>query len=343
MKFALPALCAAAIAVAGCSRVAQPDGLTILARYHGADETSSYTVNEMNVAVMAIPRPDFNGRGVVGPVSTLLHRTHVGPDQWRYDVISTEGPAAAGGMVQARNGQTGWRYVPAAHRIELLTFPSKDVGALDWMALILNNYHVEGVRSDTVANTPAWYLEVRPKNPGRPMKRLWVDKETYLPLRQELWSADGRLVSATQAVERPQPIPAGDLALLKPPAASDLTVVQWNKDYRLPETEIAAALGFPLARLPQVPRGFAPVGTYLSILPDTFGACARWELTDGIATLNVFQTRKDLGASMQEDVPGDVNGPAESAERGPYHFLVAGNLRRKELRRIADDISVGPR
>ena len=346
MKFALPALCAAAIAVAGCSRVATPDGLTILARYHGAAETASYSVTEMNVVVMTASHPGPRGRGSVvfsQPSATLQYRMHLGPDQERSEVISSERMPDSAGMVQTRNAQTGWNYFPSVRQVELLTHPATDVGALNWMALILNNYQVEGVRSDKIANTPAWYLEVRPKNPGRPMKRLWVDKETYLPLRQELWSVDGRLVSVTQAVDRPSPIRAGDFGILKAPVGRDITVVQWDKDYRLPESEISVALGFPLARLPQAPRGFAPVGTYLSIRPDTVGACVRWELTDGIATISVIQTRKDVSVSPQDDVPGDVRGPAELVKLGPYNFLVAGNLPRKELRRIADDISVGPR
>lgn len=345
MKFALPALCAATIAVAGCSRVAKPDGLTILARYHGAEETASYTVTEMNVAVMAMPRPEPSGRGDVvygRPVSTVLRKTQLGPEQRRYDVVYSEVRADSAGMITARDGKTGWRYDPSSHRLELLTYPAKGVGALNWMALILNNYNVEGVRSDKVAGTPAWYLEVRPKNPGRPMKRLWVDKETYLPLRQELWNPNGRLVSVTEAMGRPTPIPAGDFAILKPLFGRDVTVVQWDKDYLLPETEISTALGFPLARLPQAPRGFAPVGTYLSIRPETLGTGVRWELTDGIATINVYQTRSDVRVS-QDDMQDDFRGPAESAKYGPYNFLVAGNLPRKELRRFADDIIVEPR
>ena len=340
MKFALPALCAATIAVTGCSRVTNPDGLTILARYHGAAETASYTVTEMNVTVMSVPPSETTGRGFVAssrPFVTLVHRTQIGPDQWRTEVVSSERMPESAGMVRVRNVQTGWRYVPAARRMELLTFPAKDVGALNWMALILNNYRVEGVRADRVANTPAWYLDVRPKNPGRPMMRLWVDKQTYLPLRQESWGADSRLISVTQAVERPRPIPAGDFGILKPAIGRDVTPVQWEKDYRLPEPEISAALGYPLARLPQPPRGFAPIGTYLSfraVRPDTLQACARWELTDGIATINIFQTRKWAGSSSQDDV---------SAEYGPYHFVAEGNLPRKELRRIADDMSVEPR
>jgi negative regulator of sigma E activity len=209
---------------------------------------------------------------------------------------------------------------------------------MNWMALILNNYNVEGVRRDVVAKAPAWYLEVRPKNPGRPSMRLWVDRETYLPLRQEVWSADGRLVKRTQALERPVLIRAGDLAPLKPPAVAGLNVVRWDQEYRMPEAAIASALGFPLARLPKAPRGFVLVGSYLSLSPGTFGACARWEMSDGIATVNIIQTRNDLGKVAHDD-----RGSTEQAESGLYHFVVGGNISRPELRRIANSIALQPR
>lgn len=351
MRFAVAALSAAVLSVSGCSRVSTPDGLTLLARYHQAEQNACYSVRETNEQVMSLawPMPSATAGAPVStllygrPVSTTSLRVQVGPDQSRSTVLSRAGLSASVGMVQARDGMAGWRYLPSAQRLELLTYPAKDVGALNWMALVLNNYATEGVREDNVAGTPAWYLEVRPKNTGRPMKRLWLDKETYLPLRQEFWSADGRLLSATQVLERPRLLIPTDLSILIPPSVPGMTVVQWDQEKRVSEDAAASALGFPLAQLGAAPRGFVPVGTYLSLSPDTLGACARWELTDGIATVNVIQTRKPVSGPLAEEMPGDVQGPMETAQSGAYHFIVRGNLSRHELRRIAESIVVEPR
>lgn len=299
----------------------------------------TYTVREANEQVItkvwSQPGASPNSLAYGRPVTTVLQHTQCGPSQWRLEVLSSDGDQGGAGMIQARNGESGWCYVPTARRLELLTFPTQDVGSFNWLALILNNYNADGIRQDAVAGTKAWFVELRPKNPGRPMMRLWVDQETFLPLRKELWGPEGRLLKVTQALDRPTPIRPGDYSALVAPQIPGVSTVLWDQEYRLPQSSIEQSVGFPLAQMPDLPRGFVVVGTYLKIAPDTVGACARWELTDGIATINVVQSR-----SSGPDVTGDVRDRTEKVRRGGYDFLVGGNVSRSELRRIADDIQI---
>jgi negative regulator of sigma E activity len=304
-----------------------------------------FTVTEANEQVItkAWPEPGVLA-GVLPPVTysrpvtTILQYTQCGPDQWRGEVLSTDGDQGGAGMIQARNGETGWSYVPTKQRLEIRTFPAQDVGAINWLALILNNYATEAVRQDAVAGAKAWYVELRPKYAGRPTMRLWVDQETSLLLRKELWGPEGRLLKVTQALSRPIPIRPGDYSPLVAPQVPGVSPVKWDQEYRLSQSAIEKAVGFHLAQMPDLPPGFVLIGTYLSIAPDTVGSSARWEFTDGIATINIVQSRSD-----GPTISGDVQDHTEVVRRGRFEFLIAGNVSRSILRQIASGMAVPAR
>jgi hypothetical protein len=332
--------------MAGCRHAPAPDGLTLLADSHRAEESLCYTSREVNEQVVTRDWPGTGSMPVMygRPVTTLLVRTESPPHQERYEVLHSNASAADARMVRVRTGRAVWSFVPSQRRLEYASLPVTDMGPLNWYALILNNYRVEGVREDRVANLRAWYLEVRPKHPGRPMTRLWLDQATYLPLRRELWGPDGVLISATQVTQRPTQHASSNPEDFRPPASPrDPGVTTILGDTDVPADTpgappLAAWAGGALGRFTEMPAGFRVVGAYLHDCPDTFGHCARWEMTDGIATVSVIQTRANTEALHDSMAPEDVQGSIETVRRGPFHFIVQGNVSSRELRRIANGI-----
>lgn len=349
MKWVAPALCGL-MASLGCARQQPPDGVTLLGRGHRAESTLTYSAREINEQVLTGAWPlaagAREGTHVVmygRPITTLVERTQRGPRKRRYEVITTNAPGARGaGMIIAQNGTNGWRYVPGSHRLDVLTFPSTDVGPLNWLFLVLSNYDVRDIRHDSVVQTPAWRLSLQPRQPDRPTKRMWLDADTWLPLRQELWGHDGRLLSVTQVVERPRRITPSPGPLAPPDVrqTGGVRVVQGDQEWLLSRDDLRARLGHPLARLAYMPEGFMEVGSYLFLGAGAAGPGVRWELTDGVATVNVIQTRTRLGNLDSLETPQDIQGAIETVQRGPFLFLVRGNIASAELRRIANGIAL---
>lgn len=350
MKRLVPLACAA-VSLAGCARLEVPDGPTLLGRSHGAEQSLCYTADEVNEQVLtgAWPRKGAGPRSadmvMYGrPVVTLVRRTQMGPQQKQSEILSSNAPGArSSGMVVTQNGGEGWRFIPTARRLDILTFPASEVGPLNWLALVLYNYDVLDVRKDRVANVAAWHLRLQPRHADRPVKRLWLDAETYLPLRQELWGPDGRLLSATQVVKRPEVVTSTAAQARTMPVSEEMgsvQVVRGDQDWLMADEDLRHALGHPLGRITAMPEGFMVAGAYLYLCPDALGPSARWELTDGVATVNVIQTRVDVNEIDGLETPQDVQGPIQTAQHGEYHFIVRGNLSAEELRRIADSIVV---
>ena len=59
-----------------------------------------------------------------------------------------------------------------------------------------DHYHAVVVGTDTVYNTNCWILELQAKSKdiAYEMRKLWVDKNRYLPLKQELYAKSGKLL-----------------------------------------------------------------------------------------------------------------------------------------------------
>lgn len=349
MRFRLVFAACAALALAGCTEMETPDGPTLLGRSHGAEENLCYTAEEVNEQVLAGAWP-YAGSGsrssnmmMYGrPVVTVVRRTQIGPQQKQSRIIYSNAPGARSlGMVVTQEGTDGWRYVPRAGRLDFLIFPSTSVGPLNWLALVLYNYEVRDVRRENVAGAPAWQLRLQPKHAGRPTKRIWLDAETYLPLRQELWGPDGRLLSATQVLKRPTVLTADAARAQTMPIGHRMGSVQvaiGDQEWLMSEEDLRLSLRRPVGRITAMPEGFMLVGAYLYRCPDTRRGSARWELTDGVATVNVIQTCTDIADMEGEDVPHDAQGPIRTIRRGDNHFIVRGNLSAEELTRIAESI-----
>jgi outer membrane lipoprotein-sorting protein len=62
--------------------------------------------------------------------------------------------------------------------------------------LISINYKISKLLDSYVLGRPVYVISLIPKHPGNPRRKVWIDKKTFLPLKQEDYDWQGKLISA---------------------------------------------------------------------------------------------------------------------------------------------------
>lgn len=102
-----------------------------------------------------------------------------------------------------------WIYSPSSDRIIQITgqmlrqsVMGSDLSYEDMMddPDLANHYSADIVGSDTVQNRNCWVLQLNALKEGEAyeVRKLWVDKEKYIPLREELYGKSGKLLKKTE-------------------------------------------------------------------------------------------------------------------------------------------------
>ena len=114
-------------------------------------------------------------------------------------------PAREKGTKMLKLGDQLWTYTPSTDRTILISghmlrqsVMGSDLSYEDMMEdpLLQNLYNAEIVGEDTVLNRPVWVLELKSKKEdiAYDSRKLWVDKERFIPLKEELYAKSGKLL-----------------------------------------------------------------------------------------------------------------------------------------------------
>ncbi len=102
-----------------------------------------------------------------------------------------------------------WIYSPSTDRVILISghmlrqsVMGSDLSYEDMMEdpRLSNNYHAEVTGIDTVDGRSCWLLELEAKNRNVSyhFRKLWVDRERSIPLREELYAKSGKLLKKVE-------------------------------------------------------------------------------------------------------------------------------------------------
>ena len=67
--------------------------------------------------------------------------------------------------------------------------------------LIFSNYKISQLLDGYVLGRPVYVISLIPRHPGNPRRKVWIDKETYLPLKEENYNWKGKMISAFHYTE----------------------------------------------------------------------------------------------------------------------------------------------
>jgi outer membrane lipoprotein-sorting protein len=228
---------------------------------------------------------------------------HRAPDQTRVEVVS---PADRTGMVMLDTGSDSWMFSPRHQRWRPVPHRSSHARP----ELLLRNYIVEIAGKTRIAGRHAFMLRVIARRPGNPSKTVWVDSKTKVPLKQELFDLEGRLLVASEFRE----------IQIEPSIPANLFTVPVEARQPLPKPgSLALRPGVAevggeqrVAGIQFVPPRYVPPG-YVLVVRMRYHrpgfAFAHYRYSDGLNTISLFQERRSGNGERRE-------GPRELAQAG---------------------------
>jgi len=298
--------------------------------------------------------PDYRGRKVVidftsrGPRVTSLTILYQPGGRERRELHATRG-------VQVLDGEYSWQYFP--ERDIVIKRPARaDGGEIlrpEQLLRAIASYTIQAVPSGPIAGRRSRALEFIPRLAGsRPRRVVWVDAETALILRTEVYGTNNRLAWLS-VFEELEYHPTFDAAAFTRPGPPDVTVVEAGAEPCLEPAEAERLAGLPLALPAYLPEGFERQCIRARRQRDygeihvVFG--------DGLSLLSLFESTSfrepatDTGSAPSVAVGhatgrwhdrGLVTGISWHAPWG--HMALLGELSRSEMHRIAGSVRTQP-
>lgn len=193
---------------------------------------------------------------------------------------------------------------------------------------------VESLPDDTVAGRPAYVVLVKmPKG----QRTVWIDKQTYLQLRQDAYQPNGRLVSTYfRSIDFHEP-PA-DKITFTPPAGAPLVERGGGRPVPPAEAaELARAWG-GLLEPKMMPAGYVFSGYFRHRFNGQPLLVGLYTAPRGKRSLSMFQGPTSGMGSMTER-PKGANLRVLAARKGQADVLLVAPLPEEELQRIMGSVA----
>jgi outer membrane lipoprotein-sorting protein len=212
------------------------------------------------------------------------------------------------------------------------------------MILIKSNYQISLVAIENMAGRQAYVIELEPRHPGNPSRRIWVDREYPFILKTEKYGHDGIMSSVSFYTQIEFfPLLSDDLFHLDIPP--DVAKVELPASGRLmPLGELEKEANFPIPVPKFVPPGYVIEGGLLSAY-EAFPA-AHIRLTDGLNTISYFVlpgiARDSKGHNDLLTISDTSGAKVLRWSREGYEFTLVGEVDESLLAEMAKTVSVAP-
>jgi len=201
-------------------------------------------------------------------------------------------------------------------------------------AILRGRVTVEPLPDDTVAGRPAYVVQVKmPKG----QRTVWIDKQTFVQLRQDVVQPNGRTVSTYfRTIDFHEP-PA-DKITFTPPAGAPLVERGGGRPVPPAEAvELARAWG-GLLEPKSMPPGFVFRGYYRHRFNGQPLLVGLYTAARGGRTLSMFQG-PTLGMGSMTERPRGANLRVLAARKGQADVLLVAPLPEDELQRIMGSVA----
>jgi outer membrane lipoprotein-sorting protein len=251
------------------------------------------------------------------------------------------------------DGDSSWQYLPEQGVV--LKRPARGEGGEllrpEQLRRALVSYDVRAAPSEPVAGRRSRALEFTPRQGGsRPRRRIWVDEETGLILRTEVYGIDSRLSWLT-VFESLEYHPALDAAAFRMRVPAGARVVEAAAEPCLEPAEAGRIAGLPVALPVYLPEGFARQCIRARRHHD-YGE-VQVVFGDGLSLLSLFESTSfrepGSGTTAPAVAVGHWTGRWHElglvtgiSWRTPWaHLALLGELSREELHKIAGSVRGG--
>lgn len=256
----------------------------------------------------------YVGSGVVQGVAKVYHDA---PDQTL--LVGIDGDLEGSRVLQ--RGREHFRKAPGEPYRQVNHVPSTDN-----TDLMLRNYTLRQMRVEQIARRKCVMVSIEPRMPGNPRKLVWLDIGTALPLKTQIWSAEGALTEESAFI----------FIQYRPPLTASM--------FRLPADAIrdrwpTANPDFGVVRVSEsgLPPGYQLVETDTRRIPGR-GVISIQRFSDGLNTLTLLES-----ARLSPRQLADLGGSAEvSGKVGGVNYALCGEHQLEALKRVARSLQGHP-
>lgn len=253
------------------------------------------------------------------------------PDKLRIMVIA---PESERGKLWLVDGQVQWECDPHAHRALRMQLPPPRqvrLQRLREMERLARTMRLQYCGTESIAGRPAHVIKVY-TDEGLPVKKTWIDVETFVTLKTLRFDSQGRVKSSayfTRIDFNPEFGPG--LFTFSPPAG--YTVIEAERPpQRMPLAAAEQRVGFRAVLPSYLPAGYHFLADRVAVI-ELRGRRALWmSFSNGVDTFSLFQRRGDG--------PTDARrcGRAITWEDGNFCFTLLGTLSAEEMQRVRASI-----
>ena len=179
-------------------------------------------------------------------------------------------PEEEAGTIAVSDGEFMWIFDPKTNTVMKMEMPDTPIlGEMDYTGIVtgfLNETNVSLLGVEEIDGRSAYVLEASPKEEGEGIQlvdgmKLWVDKETWMPLRYEMYDSNGDMMMELEIrdLEVNQSIPDSEFVFEVPEGATvktvDLELFEIPEQTTLEEARESA--GFEILVPEYLPEGYA--------------------------------------------------------------------------------------
>ena len=202
--------------------------------------------------------------------------------------------------------------------------------------LISINYKISRLLDGYILGRPVYVISLIPRHPGNPRRKVWIDKKTYLPLKEEDYNWKGELISASFYTEIHFDRRFSKEKFYRDFPKRPRKKVFFSQERFLSLKEMKRKIRFPVSFPYYLPQGYEFQEAVLRFK----GRAVKLTYTNGLGVICLFQMPPNIKLRghlklLFKDFEG-----AQSLvwrKRGRTFILVA-NISRKELTKIAQSV-----
>ncbi len=211
--------------------------------------------------------------------------------------------------------------------------------------LMLANYEISQLPDEHICERPVYVISLIPKYAGNPWLKIWIDKETYLSLKQEKYASEEKLITSSTFTEVYFGIRSfrEELYSTIPPRLWEGKKLPSRRIIRSLE-QLREEITFPLSLPKYLPLGYGFRGAIL------FKEGRRADLiyTNGLKTI-VFSQNPKINVRMKDYHEMSFKGKRGrlQASIGAWNlvwtekgrtFILIADISREELTKIAESV-----
>jgi len=228
------------------------------------------------------------------------------------------------------------------------------------ISLLLSNYEVIPKGREKIAERATRIIQLKSRYTGNPSKKLWIDIETFMPLKREHYNSDGILTTRSfyKEIDYDAKLKDSDFS---PPKQWRLIKEPQNMQ-KFPKAEIAEFVDFDIIEPKYIPAGYVLDGFYrFHPPPPRRGKGVHIRYIDGINSISCFEilpphARQGVGGRMRGffrrhrmrergrhgspnpdcKVLGNRQGKAVRITKDGLNIIIAGDIAETELYKIAN-------